>query len=217
MNEDHLTLITRKANSIASSWPDVDPRDLTQELCLLWLDHSDSLQGYLDDPDVRRGSAFLDKTLTRWAHGWCRKETALIRGNDDYQRYSTAQVKLMLPSLFSPEAWGALAISGAGGKSNRPAREGGDSLATYADLTRAWELLSREQQQLLFARWVCEDPGCFEPLAAAWDVSVDVLRSRCSRALAYLVKLLAGNPLERPGRRVVMSNAAAQSMLGRDY
>jgi DNA-directed RNA polymerase specialized sigma24 family protein len=217
MNEDDLTLVTRKANSIANTWPDCDPRDLVQELCLQWLEHSDSIQPYLDDPDEKRGMAFLDTTLRRWAHAWCRKETAAVRGNDDYQRYSASQVKLMLPSLFSPEAWGALAVSGAGGKSNRPAREGGDSLATYADLTRAWELLSFEQQQLLFARWVCEDPGCFEPLADAWDVSVDVLRSRCSRALAYLVKLLAGKPLERPGRRYTMSNAAAQSITAKMY
>lgn len=223
ITDEQLAIITRKAHQVANSWPDCDPTELAQELCLKWIeswnrwapgDHVIGVRDYWEDEDQHRGMSKLNSTLANWANTWCRKETIAVRGHDDFARYGRNQLKLMLPLIENPAAWGSLSAHG-GGRSSKPAREGGDSLATYADLTRAWEALSEEDRHLLGLRYVYELDDWARTVMEQYECTEASARTRTSRALANLERELAGRP-KHVGRRA-MSNAASLSVTARSY
>lgn len=227
ITSEQLVYIGMKAHSVARLWPDTSPEDLRQELCLGWMESAQraeergviSWEDYWNRQDEPDALQKLNRSLINYANAWCRKETAAIRGNDDYQQYSRFALRQMLPALYQPEAWGSLAVHGAGGKSGKPAREGGDALASYADLTRAWDMLSTEHKFLLEIRYVDEMADWQTLVMAEYGCTEQAAAKRVSRALDALERNLAGQPL-RSGpldRRLVMSNAAAQSNLHRGY
>lgn len=210
------------AVSVSRSWPDVLIDDVKQELHLKWLEKYAFIRRYLDDPDEARGKAFVLRALNGWGNEYARRETAAIRqcAPDDLSPYSKGSIRLMLPLLNDPESWSSYAAAGGeGGRSNRPVNEGGDVLAVYADLRRAWDLLTREQRELLQARYVDDDDEIFPTLASELGISEDAARKRVERALSRLQQLMQGTSRyegERERRRI-QSNAQSQAQTRRNW
>lgn len=212
------------AVSVTRTWPDVLVEDVKQELYIKWLEKFRYIKKYLDDPDEEKGRKYILRCLMGWGHDYAKRETAAIRqcSPDDLHPYGKAAIRMLLPILFDPESWTSFAAKGGdgtGGRSNRPVNEGGDVMAVYADLRRAWDQLEPEQVHLLMARYVNENEECYADLAASYGTSEVNMRKRVERALSALQKHMQGTSRyeAEKRRRAAQSNAAAQAQTRRNW
>jgi DNA-directed RNA polymerase specialized sigma24 family protein len=114
--------------------------------------------------------------------------------------YSEAEVKELLPSMFDPEKWHEPPVSDGGGRVNRIPAEGGNWIATLADVARAYDSLNIEERDIIKA--IYRDGVRNVDLAGEWSVSEAAMSSRHHRALAKIHKALGG-PKPSPMRRDV--------------
>lgn len=107
--------------------------------------------------------------------------------------YTPNELKVLLPSMLDPEKWHDPPQSEGGGRSSRSAAEGGNWIATLADVSRAFSRLSQKDQLLL--RALHHEGVRNKDLAAAEDVTEATMSYRHTQALKRLLRELGG---ERP-------------------
>lgn len=197
--------------------------DASQEGWLWAFDHPRRVIEWFD-PEItepRTGERLLARTLRNELHdiGETLKAQAVGYSRDDLSYYSRTMLRELLSSVFDPDAW-LHPEQGDGERRGRGApAEGGNWVATLADISRAVEKLDAEDRDLL--RMFHEEPVWKNKDAAAYfSISEQTMSYRHDRAIGRLVTALGG-PKPRPqhdtecnhwaGRHAV-SNAAARSV-----
>lgn len=124
----------------------IEAGDIAGELWLWIAKHPEKVEGWLAEENGHRP---ILTTLGHEALRYCQKEKAARLGYkvDDLSYWSTGEVKALLGSMYDPDAW--LSAPQSEGRSTKAAHEGGNWIATLADLARAVANLSPEQRELL--------------------------------------------------------------------
>lgn len=197
--------------------------DFKQEFVCWLLDHEELVAEWMDpEVDERESSKFLGKCLRNEARDYLTdiKAQALGYERHDVYHYSKNEVKALLPAMFDPEKWHEPPASD--GRSTKAPAEGGNWIATLADVAQAYEKLGQDDQALL--AWFHRDGWMNKMVAQVYDVSEAVASYRHHRALKRLVDHLGG---ERPspsrsssdpwrGRHAV-SNSTARAVVANQY
>lgn len=161
----------------------------------------------------------LIRMLSNWCIDYCEDEVdALYPQSDDRYTYSKGQITALLPFVLTAEHFSTLSSVGErdGSKSTKDPALSGDAMATYADLTRGWDALSRDEKALLAARYIDPDPTPYEVLADDLDATEEAVRKRVERTVKKMQRAMGGGKPKGDQKRR-QSNAAAQSVTSRQW
>lgn len=201
-----------------------DQQDMAQSGWLWAFDHPRKVIQWFDpeQTEPRAGERLLAQALRNECHdyGETLKAQHLGYSRDDLMYYSRAMVEGLLPSVLDPEAWLHPEQSDGERRGRGAPAEGGNWIATLADISRAFEGLDSEDRDLL--KMFHEAPVWRNVDAAKYfGVSEQTMSYRHSMAIKRLVKALGG-PKPKPQHdeecdhgwigRHSMSNAAARSV-----
>jgi DNA-directed RNA polymerase specialized sigma24 family protein len=202
LDVEKITHIARRAAlSVTKLFPDSTVDDLSQEIWLWVMAHTHKLEEWGEEWEGK-----LWKTAFREALAVARRERAAIAGYEprDEYFYRIGTLRKILP-LFYGEAYDEIIV---------PDRD------AVLDLERAFTKIDVQAAALLYEVFGQDDAeGRTKALAAAWEVSDDAARQKVQRALKKLQEALGGpDPYyDPPERRVVISNAYAMAITGRQY
>lgn len=207
-----------------------DNSDFRQEFIVWLLEHEKWVSQLMSetDPDTKAGHIkYLAKCLRNEAADYMRdiRNQALGVSRDDEYFYTRNEVKALLPNVFDKEKWTEPPVHDDSSRgSGKPASEGGNWIATLADVAQALERLEPDD------RWTLEafhrDGYTNKLLAEMRGLSEAQMSYYHSRALDRLHALLGGSKpfTERPdeahdpwrGRHAV-TNQGARAYQSRAY
>lgn len=186
----------------------VDWEDIASELWLWVLEDPARVEAY--DTDLQ---LLLRKRLTSIGRRFAAKERAQALGYDpeDLAHYSTRTLKELLPDVFDYRDWQSSSMSDGMPRPKNPVNTGGDRVAMLVDIKVAMERLPEEQYNALV--WTFKYHYTAAQLADALEINEEAARKRVQRAVRKLQSLLTDiRPMEVPGRRAVMTNAASRAL-----
>jgi RNA polymerase sigma factor (sigma-70 family) len=226
-------IATSVGRSVRRRFPMVELEDLQQEALMWAVAHPKRLQGYLDDPNEEKCTLEIERGMENAARAYARKARAATRiGGDnrdpltDDVWYTTASLKGdrhrqgLLHSVFDDQAWFQPETSGEQIRStpSDPA-EGGNWLATLADVGSAIESLTPEDRGLLELHY--RDGLTYDAIGAMRGASRMHVSRLIDRAVRKVQDALGGPcPRTEPpedgwenglvGTRRALSNAASR-------
>jgi RNA polymerase sigma factor (sigma-70 family) len=212
----------------------VEYADVEQE-CWVWcIKHPTKVSRWMKEEDGHRP---IRTSLRNVALDYCSREKAARLGydHDDLYWWSKGDVEVALGAMFSYEDW--LSPPQSEGRSNKSAAEGGNYIATLADLSRAFDQLNAEDRKLLTLYY--RDEEYQRDIAEDYGVSQKTISVRIDGAVRRLADKLGG-PAPRqgaihdpdpatggcecghtrwggPGSRKVLSGAAARAITSSSY
>ena len=198
----------------------VDRNDVYQELVMWVLTHPEKVEEYLE---AARDHSIL-KSLEHAGLAYAQKEKSITFGyrTDDIFYWQREEIEALLPAMFSDEArlHPPGVDDGTGGRSNRAPNEGGNWIATLADLSRAYDhldLATKKVLRLVYGEdrtrvWVANSLGVSDTTVGTW----------IHKALRDMHRELGG---ERPtrhqdqvtGSRTAISNAQSRAITRAQY
>ena len=200
-----------------------DHDDIRQELSMWIFLHLAKLKHKAEELQ-ESFDGWLSMTLRNLAKDHLSKLSAQAGGRDtgDQYYYSVGELKVLLPSIFDPDARMNPPKFNGEDRSKRDPAHGNNWLTTLADVSSAYNKLDLEDQNLLalFHRdgWRNKD------LAATWDLTEAQMSWRHQQACERLLDHLGGpRPKKEQGPadpfkgRKSMSNAAARAMTTASY
>jgi len=209
----------------------VEYADVEQE-CWVWaIKHPTKVDEYLKRED---GPKLLRTALKNAALNFCQREKAQRLGYDpdDLYYWSKGDVEIALGAMFNHESW--LEPPQSEGRSNKAAHEGGNYIATLADLSRAFDQLNTEDRKLL--RLAYQDEYRQREVAEMYDVAQQTISRHIDSAIRRLSDILGGpaprqgaihdrdNPegcecgwQQGPGTRRAMTGARARAVTANSY
>ena len=201
----------------------VDKQDIEQHLVEMFLIRYPKLVGYLDDEDVARGRAYFLRSMMNFATVFCRRERAseIVQNPEDLFLYTKSHIKGLLPFVNTMERWAGLESHGdrAAGSNKADPATGGNTLAAYGDLRRAWAKLEDEDREILGNRFHSTGEIPYSMIAEDMGLDEVIIRKRVERAVGRMQRLMGGVPRQMrrnrvdPDRRKVRTNAHANSIL----
>jgi hypothetical protein len=203
-----------------------EPEDFAQQMRVWVLENEEKVTEWLN-PDL-----FSEKDSTRLIAASLRNESkdyavdvksqALGYERADLVWYSKNEVRALLPSVFNQDAWHEPPRSE--GRSTKAPSEGGNWLATLADVAQGLEKLDLYDRSILTA--FHKDHWTNKEMAEREGVSEQVMSYHHDRAIHRLVKAL-GDTAPRPMRtqegrdpwrgRKAVSSAHARAIAGANY
>jgi RNA polymerase sigma factor (sigma-70 family) len=199
--DDYKTLVRTVAGQYAKRYHMVDRDDIEQELWMWFITHPKKTHEWIKF-DPKEGDKLFARSLRNAAHDFCQKEKSKILGYspDDNYYYDKTIVEQVLPYLLKSEVsdeidliatldliQSDLSITNSSG--SNPA-EHGNWIAYFSDISRAFNELPEDKQNLLRLRYM-EDFGPGE-LATQLHITSDAARMKVSRALKTLINKLGG-------------------------
>jgi RNA polymerase sigma factor (sigma-70 family) len=212
--DDYKTLVRTVAGQYAKRYHMVDRDDIEQELWMWFITHPKKTHEWIKF-DPKEGDKLFARSLRNAAHDFCQKEKSKILGYspDDNYYYDKTIVEQVLPYLLKSEVsdeidliatldliQSDLSITNSSG--SNPA-EHGNWIAYFSDISRAFNELPEDKQNLLRLRYM-EDFGPGE-LATQLHITSDAARMKVSRALKTLINKLVG-------RRPLYENDSIEQM-----
>ena len=184
----------------------VERADLSQYLWTKVLDpaYLGKIAGwYEEDKDPKWIARKVALRLRDWAKGYCLSEQARIAGfsRHDLTFYNTGLLRELLPAALDVNQW---VHPGQDERekvktTTRP-DEGGNRVATLADVASGVAALRLEDQRLLHLRY--RDALTYAQIGGLLDVESDTAKHQCDRALKKLLEKLGGEaPIWPQGRR----------------
>jgi DNA-directed RNA polymerase specialized sigma24 family protein len=153
MDEEGIDIAANAAH-IASylkrSYPMVDREDILQEIWVWVYSHTEKVEEYQDGTEHGRNK--LLKAMRNSGIKFCQDEKARILGYrpEDNYYYDLPTIRDTLTKIWDEEAWIYPPQPDEQARvKNRAPNEGGNYLATLADVSRVVALLSLEEQRLL--------------------------------------------------------------------
>jgi RNA polymerase sigma factor (sigma-70 family) len=199
--DDYKSLVQIIAGQFGKRYQMVDRDDIEQELWMWFITHPKKTHEWIKF-DPKEGDKLFARSLRNAAHDFCQKEKSKILGYspDDNYYYDKTIVEQVLPYLLKSEVsdeidliatldliQSDLSITNSSG--SNPA-EHGNWIAYFSDISRAFNELPEDKQNLLRLRYM-EDFGPGE-LATQLHITSDAARMKVSRALKTLINKLGG-------------------------
>lgn len=203
-----------------------DIEDFQQELRVWILENQTQVATWLDPEqwEPKDGTKMLARALRNECKDYAVdiKAQAVGYERQDLHFYGKGEVRSLLPAMFNPDAWHEPPQSE--GRSVKAPSEGGNWIATLADLSQAYQRLDLYDRSILRAfhhkgwsnKLMAESEGITEQMMSYYH----------DRAVSNLVKLLgdsAPHPMRKQqdrdpwrGRRAI-SNSAARARTARTY
>jgi hypothetical protein len=206
-----------------------DASDFSQTLYAWVVENENQVREWLDPEffEEKDGTRLLATSLRNEAKDYAVdvKAQALGYKRSDLYWYGKNEVRSLLPSVFNQDAWHEPPQSE--GRSTKAASEGGNWIATLADVAQAFVRLDEYDQQIL--RRFHEDGWTNVLMAEVTGISEQLMSYHHDRAITRLVKLLGGEKFQQTrqtgadatrdpfkGRHAV-SNAAARAYQSTSY
>lgn len=203
--------------------------DFTQTLYAWVVENENQVREWLDPEffEEKDGTRLLAASLRNEAKDYSVdvKAQALGYKRSDLYWYGKNEVRGLLPSMFNKEAWHEPPQSE--GRSVKAPSEGGNWIATLADVAQAFIRLDEYDQQIL--RRLHEDGWTNVLLAEVTGISEQLMSYHHDRAITRLVKLLGGEMFQQSrqtgaaaerdpfrGRRAV-TNSTARVYQSKEY
>ena len=218
MNEDlydeYLTKVGATAREVGkyyltvTSYPDIE-----QELWALVFRKADIFRAYLQTPTM------AGVALRRHAHAFCEKQRSLSLGQEpeEFNVYSPAVVRALLPDIFHYEDWQSFSQKGDASPKAKRLEATSDRLAMLIDVKTAVDKLGERSYNIIIARFKYGFSD--DRLGEMLEIVPDSVSSAVTRAVKEVVKLL--NPAieghEYVATRRVKSNAAARAELDNSW
>ena len=199
--------------------------DFQQEFIAWMLDHEAFCAEFIEEHGQEAFDKYLTRCLQNEGKDYMRdvKAQALGYHRDDEYFYAENELKKsLLPSMFDKSKW--LEPPQSEGRSTKAPAEGGNWIATLADVAQAYEKLDLDDQNLL--RNFHQHGMRNMDLAKAHGVTDATMSYRHDRAIKRLQKALGGEK-PRPEReatwdtrwrgRHAVSNSQARAMTSASY
>lgn len=219
------------ARAAQKRYPSSQANDL-QQVAFEWcVTHPGKLRTYLEDDDERRGTRMLVASMRNYAKKYARTERAAIYGYDldDEQFYSKRMLKGdgnkpgLLHYVFDRANWSKPPPSDGAGRGKGDPAEGGTWMTMMADVHKAIESLSSDDQAILSEHYLFG--VTYETLGARLGVAKTTVAKYVDRAVSRIQDHLGG-PKPRDdepedgwdiepeyvGSRRVISNAHARAI-----
>jgi len=199
--DDYKLLVRTVAGQFGKRYQMIDRDDIEQELWMWFITHPKKTSEWIK-LDRKESDKLFARSLRNAAHDYCQKEKAKVLGfsADDNYYYDKAIIEQILPYLLKAEVandidliatldliQSDLSITNSSG--SNPA-EHGNWIAYFSDVSKAFNELPEEKQNLLRLRYM-EDIGPGE-LASKLKTSSDAARMKINRALKTLINKLGG-------------------------
>ena len=199
--DDYKLLVRTVAGQFGKRYQMIDRDDIEQELWMWFMTHPKKTSEWTK-LDRKESDKLFARSLRNAAHDYCQKEKAKVLGfsADDNYYYDKAIIEQILPYLLKAEVandidliatldliQSDLSITNSSG--SNPA-EHGNWIAYFSDVSKAFNELPEEKQNLLRLRYM-EDIGPGE-LASQLNTSSDAARMKVNRALKTLINRLGG-------------------------
>jgi RNA polymerase sigma factor (sigma-70 family) len=199
--DDYKLLVRTVAGQFGKRYQMIDRDDIEQELWMWFITHPKKTSEWIK-LDRKESDKLFARSLRNAAHDYCQKEKAKVLGfsADDNYYYDKAIIEQILPYLLKAEVandidliatldliQSDLSITNSSG--SNPA-EHGNWIAYFSDVSKAFNELPEEKQNLLRLRYM-EDIGPGE-LASQLKTSSDAARMKINRALKTLINKLGG-------------------------
>lgn len=195
----------------------VDYSDVLQEMYVWVAKNAKHVNEWRDQE--QHGMNKLGVALFRHGHAYVARERARRTGGStsDFFYYTPAVIEELLPDVWTYSQWEASSqVEPDMPRGKSAPSEGGNRRAMMIDVAYAVGTLPADDQRLLRDRFYDHPAMPAAHMAAMWHLTEDGLRKKIDRVLAKLVDRLGGEPpMWRNSRRAV-SNATAQSKLGKD-
>lgn len=225
--EEALPLLSQVAREVSRQYSGHVSLDDMQQEALLWaLSNPKKVKQYLEDEDTRQGQRMLyagARNRLRWVA--VREKAARVGyAPRDLAWYSVEQIeKELLPNVFDPEKWAnpPTESEDLGIRSTTDPAHGNNWMAMLADVADAYSKLGVREQGILRMKY--QDDESQRDIAVWYEISESSVSEQLDRSVRKIHRLLGGDRPEyeedevRIGRRRVMSNAQAQSMIGSEY
>ena len=195
--------------------------DFAQQLWLWVFENGHQLSTWLD-PELFEPKV-ADKLIAQSMRNECKDYAVDVKAQSlGYERvdlhwYSKGEIKALLPSMFNPDAWHEPPQSE--GRSTKAPSEGGNWIATLADLAQAYKRMTEYDQSILEA--LHKDGWTQAMLAESLRIPEQTMSYHHDRALGRMVRMLGDtkpNPMKEqanprdPWRgRHSVSNAGARA------
>jgi RNA polymerase sigma factor (sigma-70 family) len=214
--------VDRAAGIAKSNFPAHHDMDDVRQTLWVWVfETKNTVTRILDDPDSTPTA--IVSLLVRAASEHLKKEDAAVYGyaEEDKFFYSIDQIKSILEVIFTHEDWQsfASAIDPQPKAKSNPA-QGGNNLASYADVSRVVKELSEDYYNLIV--WRYKYRNTFEEMGRLTRTDRSSVRQRHDRALKALQKLLGEKSLGElrgghDGRTEARGSIDGQVRVERDY
>lgn len=233
MNDDLLTELSPMVEGIASEFGrsnriyGAETADFSQELYLWIVKNEHKVRTWLDPESFseKEANSLLAWSLRREAKHYAVgvKAQALGYERSDLHWYNKGELKALLPLVFNDDAWHEPPQSE--GRSAKAPSEGGNWIATLADVAQAFSRLGPADQKLL--RGFHKYDFTNQSMADAEGITHQSMSDRHDSALGRLLRILGGTvptPMREAreqrdpskGRRAV-TNSAARAYQGAIY
>ena len=184
-------IVTRVSYDYAKRYGMLDREDIAQECWLWFLEHPSKTQEWAE-MDWKENELLLARSLRNAALKYCVKEKARVEGYhvDDIFWYSKDFIKELLPAVLT-EDWRRVQETFTGG-SNKSAAEAGDWMAYAADIRKAYETLTEDEQKLVFLFYAQDVDGDTLKEASNDRPTARAAMMVANRAVGKMVKHLGG-------------------------
>jgi len=193
MIEDYDGVVSSIAYEYTRKYRMVEADDLRQELWVWFLTHPKKVKHWQTELDSKQSIKLIARSLRNAAKDYCQKEKAKVVGYrvEDNYYYDKQLLESVLPAVLTgvreAPALNDLSFSNV----KKVASEGNNWPAMCADITKAYNKLSKEQQGMIFLRYASGlEMGA---IASEVSLSVDAVRMRVNRALKNMLNYLGGN------------------------
>lgn len=218
-----LTPAVKRAAGIAkSSFPaHHEAADVEQELWVWIMENKNTITRVLTEDG---GENKLDALLLRAANTYLKGEDAATYGYTEEDRfyYSLDLIKSILEVVFKHEDWQSFADAIGDGmpRAKTDPSQGGNNLASYADVSSAVDKLPDDYYNLLV--WRYKYQKTFTAIGEMTDQTKQSVSERHQRALKAIQVLLGQQPLSElrrgyDGRTEARGNASGNARIERDY
>lgn len=186
-------LVLSVSNVKSREYPMIPKEDITQELWLWFVSHPNKVEEWHALENPKESVRLFAKALHNAAHKFCQKEKARTIGYqvDDLFYYRREIVEDLLPSVLSGnfEVNNNVDYSSNVRETKAP-NEGGNLQAMQADISRAFDLLKEEQQNILYLWYY--NKGNSKSLGKAINANEKTARMKVTRAIDGLIRKLGG-------------------------
>lgn len=192
---EYIDMVKQIAGEFGRKYPMVERDDLQQELWVWFVEHPVKLNAWKQEQEDQKDvDKLVARSLRNAALDYCIKEKAIKSGYDpsDNFFYNKQFIKVMIPAVLSDD-WSKMnnMLSNTG-RSSKDLSESGDWMAFSADVSAAYNKLSKREQKLVDLYYAQEYSGTELVDAMETDVSDKAIVMQANRALNKMVRLLGG-------------------------